>query len=54
MPEELLTFRNLYDSPMVGVRDYVAELGVARISYGPGPYRQMIESLTDAGRAAFL
>lgn len=31
----------------------LAELGVARISYGPGPCRQMIEALKDAGRAAF-
>lgn len=31
----------------------MAELGVARISYGPGPYRQMIEALKAAGRAAF-
>jgi 2-methylisocitrate lyase-like PEP mutase family enzyme len=30
----------------------MAELGVARISYGPGPYRQMIEALKEAGRAA--
>ena len=31
----------------------MAELGVARISYGPGPYRSMIEWLKEAGRAAF-
>lgn len=31
----------------------MAELGVARISYGPGPYRQMMEALTEAGRTAF-
>lgn len=31
----------------------IAVLGVARISYGPGPYRQMIEALKEAGRAAF-
>ncbi len=31
----------------------MAELGVARISYGPGPYRQMIEALREAGKAAF-
>ena len=31
----------------------MAELGVARISYGPGPYRKMIEWLTEAGKAAF-
>ena len=31
----------------------MAELGVARISYGGGPYHLMIEALKDAGRAAF-
>jgi hypothetical protein len=31
----------------------MAMLGVARISYGPGPYRQMIEWLKEAGRGAF-
>ena len=31
----------------------MAELGVARISYGPGPYRKMIEWLKEAGKAAF-
>ncbi|HLA94885.1 MAG TPA: isocitrate lyase/phosphoenolpyruvate mutase family protein [Pyrinomonadaceae bacterium] len=31
----------------------MAELGVARISYGPGPYRQMIESLKASASAAF-
>lgn len=31
----------------------MAKLGVARISYGPGPYRQMIEVLKQAGRAVF-
>lgn len=30
----------------------LAELGVARISYGPGPYRQMIDALQEAGRLA--
>lgn len=30
----------------------LAGLGVARISYGPGPYRQMIEWLKQAGREA--
>ncbi len=30
----------------------LAELGVARISYGPGPYRQAMAALTDAARAA--
>lgn len=31
----------------------LAKLGVARISYGPGPYRQMMEALTEAARKAF-
>jgi 2-methylisocitrate lyase-like PEP mutase family enzyme len=31
----------------------LADLGVARISYGPGPYRQAMKALTDAARAAF-
>jgi 2-methylisocitrate lyase-like PEP mutase family enzyme len=31
----------------------LAELGVARLSYGPRPYRQMMSSLTDAAKAAF-
>jgi 2-methylisocitrate lyase-like PEP mutase family enzyme len=31
----------------------LAELGVARISCGPGPYLQMIRSLGEAARAAF-
>lgn len=30
----------------------LAELGVARISYGPGPYRQAMAALTEAARAA--
>jgi 2-methylisocitrate lyase-like PEP mutase family enzyme len=30
----------------------LAELGVARISYGPGPYRQAMKALTEAARAA--
>jgi 2-methylisocitrate lyase-like PEP mutase family enzyme len=31
----------------------LAELGIGRISYGPGPYRQAMAALTDAARAAF-
>lgn len=30
----------------------LADLGVARISYGPGPYRQAMKVLTEAGRTA--
>lgn len=33
-------------------RARLAELGVARISHGPGPYRQAMAALTDAARAA--
>jgi 2-methylisocitrate lyase-like PEP mutase family enzyme len=29
----------------------LAELGIARISYGPGPYRQAMKALTEAARA---
>lgn len=31
----------------------LAKLGVARISYGPGPYRRMMDALKEAGRKAF-
>lgn len=31
----------------------LAKLGVARISYGPVPYRRMMEGLKEAGRKAF-
>lgn len=31
----------------------LAQLGVARISHGPGPYRQAMAALTDAARVAF-
>ncbi len=40
----------LPDTPPPGE---LAKLGVARISYGPGPYNQMMEALKDAGRNAF-
>ncbi|MBP1850841.1 isocitrate lyase/PEP mutase family protein [Rhizobium halophytocola] len=30
-----------------------AELGVARVSHGPGPYRKAMSGLTEAARAAF-
>jgi 2-methylisocitrate lyase-like PEP mutase family enzyme len=30
----------------------LAELGVARISYYPGPYRQVLAMLQEAGRKA--
>ncbi|MCC7306387.1 MAG: isocitrate lyase/phosphoenolpyruvate mutase family protein [Acidobacteria bacterium] len=31
----------------------LAELGAARISYGPGPYRRMMEALKDAAMSVF-
>jgi len=31
----------------------LAALGVARISYGPGPYRRMMEALKDAAMSVF-
>ena len=31
----------------------MAELGVARISHGPGPYRQMMQALADAARLVY-
>jgi 2-methylisocitrate lyase-like PEP mutase family enzyme len=31
----------------------LAELGLARISHGPGPYRQAMAALTECARAAF-
>ncbi|MFD1610430.1 isocitrate lyase/phosphoenolpyruvate mutase family protein [Sphingomonas tabacisoli] len=31
----------------------LAELGIGRISYGPGPYRQAMAAVTEAARAAF-
>lgn len=40
----------LPDTPSPGE---LAKLGVARISYGPGPYKQMMAALKDAGRKAF-
>ena len=32
----------------------LAQLGVARISHGPGPYRMMMKALQEAARAALL
>lgn len=40
----------LPDTPPAGE---LAKLGVARISYGPGPYRQMMDALKEAGRKVF-
>lgn len=44
---------NIMVLPDTPTNKEMAALGVARISYGPGPYRQMIESLKTAATAAF-
>src|SRR5688572_27066158 len=44
---------NIMVMPDTPANKEMAMLGVARISYGPGPYRQMIEWLKEAGRGAF-
>ncbi len=46
MPVNILV---LADTPST---KQMAELGVARISYGPGPYRLAMDALKEAGRAA--
>lgn len=43
---------NIIALPHVPPNEKLAELGVARISYGPVPYRQMIKSLTEAATTA--
>lgn len=42
---------NLLVMPGVPSNSEMAALGVARISYGPGPYRQMVASLTESASA---
>lgn len=44
---------NIMALPDTSSTKQLAELGVARISYGPGPYRLAINALKDAGRKAF-
>jgi 2-methylisocitrate lyase-like PEP mutase family enzyme len=44
---------NIMVLPDTPTNKEMAELGVARISYGPGPYRLIIESLKTAATAAF-
>lgn len=46
LPVNILMFPNTFTSQQL------AGLGVARISYGPFPYRQMIAALKDAARSA--
>lgn len=43
---------NILVMPDVPSSKQLAALGVARISYGPGPYRLVIEALKEAGRKA--
>ena len=43
---------NILVMPDVPSSKRLAELGVARISYGPRPYRMMIEALKEAGKKA--
>jgi 2-methylisocitrate lyase-like PEP mutase family enzyme len=47
LPVNAMMFPGMPDSKRL------AELGVARISYGPGPYRLAMNALADAARAAF-
>lgn len=43
---------NIMVMPNTPSNNEMSELGVARISYGPGPYRQMIDRLKEASKAA--
>lgn len=43
---------NIMVMPGVPDRQRLAELGIARISHGPGPYRGAMQWLTEAARAA--
>ena len=42
---------NVMVLPTTPLLTQLADLGVARISYGPSPYRQAMETLTEAARA---
>lgn len=44
---------NIMVVPDTPTNKEMADLGVARISYAGGPYRQAMEALKEAGRAAF-
>jgi 2-methylisocitrate lyase-like PEP mutase family enzyme len=44
---------NIMVLPVTPSNEEMASLGVARISYGPGPYRQMIEWLRSAASAVY-
>lgn len=45
---------NIMVLPDTPLPEELASLGVARISYGPGPYQQAVAALTEAARAARL
>lgn len=44
---------NIFVIPGVPSNQEMADLGVARISYGPGPYRQMIDALRTAANSIY-
>lgn len=44
---------NIMIMPKAPAASRLAALGVARISHGPGPYRQMMRALTEAARETF-
>ena len=44
---------NIFVIPGVPSNQEMADLGVARISYGPGPYRQMIDALRTAASSIY-
>jgi 2-methylisocitrate lyase-like PEP mutase family enzyme len=48
LPVNVMIFAGMPD------KKRLAELGVARISYGPGPYRQAMAALTETARAVFV
>ncbi|WP_114945426.1 isocitrate lyase/PEP mutase family protein [Microvirga calopogonii] len=45
---------NIMASAKTPAASRLAELGVARISHGPGPYRMAMKALEDAARAALI
>ncbi|WP_299193417.1 isocitrate lyase/phosphoenolpyruvate mutase family protein [uncultured Erythrobacter sp.] len=51
--EEVVLPVNIIRLPNMVANAQLGELGVARISYGPGPWKTMIAELEDTARAAF-
>ncbi|RJF93535.1 isocitrate lyase/PEP mutase family protein [Sphingomonas cavernae] len=47
LPVNIMAFPGVPDAKRLG------ELGVARVSHGPGPYRQAMKALGDAAKTAF-